>query len=270
MPPERPCIYKNVQLQHRSDGIDAGPQTESERRFSLSGRWWRPFCRAGGADVVHVDLKPHPERERAAFRLLNEAERGRWRSFRLDAPRSEFALCRAALRALLCRRLDCANSELTFEDGEHGKPEACVNGQPASIRFNVSHSRRHGLIALAASGRLGVDVEPRSARRNLDALMEEALTPAEQARLARAGEQRRRQLFYRLWTMKEALVKALGTGFQLHVSEFEIPAPMCDGQRLCEFRFPHLPEVRWRLENIGTPQFAAAIAHEIAPDGEAV
>lgn len=235
----------------------------------MSGHWWRPFCAAGRADVVYVDLAPQPQRERAAFRMLSEEERGRWRSFRLDAPRREFALCRAVLRVLLCRRLDCANSELTFEDGEHGKPEACVNGQPASIRFNVSHSRRHGLIALAACGRLGVDVEPRSARRDLDALMEEALTPAEQARLAGAGKQRRRQLFFRLWTMKEALIKALGTGFSLHVSEFEIPAQMCNGQRLCEFRFPHLPELRWRLENIGTPDFAAAIAHEIAPEGEA-
>ena len=229
---------------------------------AVSERWWRPFRRAGDAEVVHVDLRPWAEREQAAFRLLSEKEQERWRNFRLDAPRREFALCRAALRALLCERLGCANGELTFEEAEHGKPEALVNGQPASIRFNVSHSRRHGLIALAASGRLGVDVEPRSARRNLDALIEEALTPAEQARLAGADAQRRRQLFFRIWTMKEALIKALGTGFSLHVSEFEIPAPMCNGQRLCEFCFPRLPEVRWRLENLGTSDFAAAIAHE--------
>ena len=143
-----------------------------------------------------------------------------------------------------------------------------MNGQPASIRFNVSHSRGHGLIALADSGRLGVDVEPRSVRRSLDVLIGETLTVAEQARLACVGEQRRRQLFFRLWTMKEALIKALGTGFSLHVSEFEIPRQMCNGQKLCEFLFPHLPEVRWRLENIGNPEFAAAIAHEVGPYGD--
>ena len=195
---------------------------------------------------------------------MNEEERARWKRYRLDRPRREFALCRAALRALLCRRLGCANGDLTFEEGEHGKPSAVVRGQPASVSFNVSHSGRHGLIALAGRGRLGVDVEPRSARRNLDVLIGETLTPAEQSRLASVGATRRRQLFFRLWTMKEALVKALGTGFQLHISEIEIPAPMRNGQRLCEFRFPHLPEVRWRLENLGSPEFAAAIAHEIS------
>ena len=165
---------------------------------------------------------------------------------------------------ILCQRLACANEELTFEEGEHGKPSAVVRGQPAAISFSVSHSGRHGLIALAGQGRLGVDVEPRSARRNLDVLIGETFTPAEQARRAGAGANRRRQLFFRLWTMKEALVKALGTGFQLHISAFEIPAEMCNGTRLCEFRFPHLPRVRWRLENLGTPEFAAAIAHEIS------
>ena len=194
--------------------------------------------------------------------MLNGQEQARWSGFRVDAPRREFALCRGALRVILCQRLACSNEELAFEEGEHGKPEAYVNGQPAAISFSVSHSGRHGLIALADRGRLGVDVEPRSVRRNLDVLIGETLTPSERSRLAGVGANRRRQLFFRLWTMKEALVKALGTGFQLHISEFEIPAPMCNGKKLCEFRFPHLPEVRWRLENLGNPEFAAAIAHE--------
>ena len=202
--------------------------------------------------------------------MLNEEEQARWSGFRVDAPRREFALCRAALRVILCQRLACSDEELTFEQGEHGKPSAVVRGQPAAISFSVSHSGRHGLIALARRGRLGVDVEPRSARRNLDVLIGETLTPAEQSWLPGADMNRRRQLFYRLWTMKEALVKALGTGFQLHISEFEIPAAMCNGKRLCEFRFPHLPEVRWRLENLGNPEFAAAIAHDISGEGNLV
>ncbi len=241
-----------------------GQQAGGEKPHPFPDRWWRSFCKAGDADVVHVDISPHPGREREAFAWLNGKEQARWRSFRLDRPRREFALCRSALRAILCRRLDCANGDLTFEEGEYGKPEACVDGQPASISFNVSHSGRHGLIALAGRGRLGVDVEPRSTRRNLDVLVGETLTPAEQLLLTRADANRRRQLFFRLWTMKEALVKALGKGFSLHISEIEIPSPMCNGERLCEFRFPHLPGVRWRLENLGNPEFAAAIAHEIS------
>lgn len=238
---------------------------QDRRPPSPGERWWRRFRRAGDAEVFHVDLTPQSVQERAAFVWLSEDERARWGNFRLDHPRREFALCRAAVRVLLCRKLACSNDELTFEEGEHGKPAAHLRGLPAPIRFSVSHSGRHGLIALAARGSVGVDVEPRDARRNLDVLIGEALTPGEQSRLAGAGADRKRQLFFRLWTMKEALVKALGKGFSLHVSEFEIPPSMWNVQRTCEFRFPHLPEVRWRLENLGNREFAAAIAHERCP-----
>ena len=233
-----------------------------ERTPSSGDRWWRPFCTAGDATVYHVDLSPQPEGEQAAFGWLNAVEQARWRKFRLEPPRREFALCRAALRAILCRRLACANGELAFEEGQHGKPEARLDGKSASISFNVSHSGRHGLIALAGEGRLGVDVEQRDTRRDLDMLIDEALTAEEKSRLAGVDANRRRQLFFRMWTMKEALIKALGKGFSLHVSELEIPPPLCNGQRLGEFRFPHISGVLWRLENLGNREFAAAIAHE--------
>lgn len=229
---------------------------------SLEDEWWRPFCTAGDATVFHVDLSPQPDVERTAFRWLSPEEQARWRKFRLEPPRREFALCRAALRVILCRRLTCANGELAFEEGEHGKPAAHAGGRPASISFNVSHSGRHGLIALAGRGRLGVDVEQRDTRRDLDMLIDEALTAEEKSRLAGVDANRRRQLFFRIWTMKEALIKALGKGFSLRVSELEIPPPLCNGQRLGEFRFPHIPGVLWRLENLGNKEFAAAIAHE--------
>lgn len=229
---------------------------------SSGDRWWRPFCTAGDAAVFHVDLSPHPEREQTAFSWLNPEEQARWRKFRVDPPRREFALCRAALRVILCRRLSCANGELAFEEGQHGKPEARLGGKSASISFNVSHSGRHGLIALAGRGRLGVDVEQRSTRRDLDMLIDEALSAEEKSRLASVDANRRRQLFFRIWTMKEALIKALGKGFSLDVCELEIPPPLCNGQRLGEFRFPHIPGVLWRLENLGNREFAAAIAHE--------
>ncbi len=243
-------------------------QADASRRPSPSDRWWRPFRKAGHAEIFHVDLSPQAPHERSAFAWLDEEEQARWSRFRLDRPRREFALCRAALRVMLCEQLACANGELTFEDGDYGKPAARVRGRPVSISFNVSHSGRHGLIALTGRGRLGVDVEPRGRRRKLDVLIAEVLTPAEQSQLAGTDAERRRQLFFRLWTMKEALVKALGKGFSLHISEFEIPPSMCNGQRLCEFRFPQLPEVRWRLENLGTPEFAAAIAHECVPNDD--
>ena len=224
--------------------------------------WWRPFRRAGGADVVHVDLTPDAAREAAALSWLDEGERSRRERFRHDGRRRQYTRCRAALRAVLCRRLGCANEVLSFGEEGRGKPVALLSGNLAPVSFSVSHSGIHGLIAVAMAGRLGVDVEERVPRRDLDALMEAVLTPEERAEIVEASTGERIGRFYGLWTIKEALVKALGTGLQLDLAGFEAPPAMRRGVTTAEFRFPHLPEVTWRVENLGNERFAAAVAHE--------
>ncbi len=227
--------------------------------------WFRTFREAGDVLVVHVDLTAHEEREAHAFTWLDEEERDRWRRYRYDRPRREFALCRAALRSILCSRLGCENERLSFGAFEHGKPFGLVDGSAAPVSFNVTHSGKHGLIAFAPQGRLGVDVEERGDRIDLDGVSELVFGPDEQAGFASVNECEKRHLFFKLWTLKEALIKALGTGFSLDPSRFDIPPEMRRGARKGIFRFPHIPEARWRLENLGNADFAAAIAHELDP-----
>ena len=227
------------------------------------GDWWRPFKLVGEATVIHVDLKPDVAREAAALDWLDEPERTRWRRFQFPGPRRRFGLCRAALRAMLCRRHGCANGELAFETARHGKPFATVDGTPVPDSFNVSHSGRHGLIAFAPAGRLGVDIEERVAHRNLDLLAETVLGEQEQALLAGTHGDARTRLFFKLWTMKEALIKAHGMGMALDPSRVQIPSAMLGGTTRSTLQSPEMPGVRWRLDDLSNEQFAAAVAHEV-------
>ncbi len=193
---------------------------------------------------------------------LDDVERSRRRRFVHPRPSREFTLCRAALRSLLCRELDCSNGDLSFGMSKFGKPFARVNGAAAPIGFNVSHSGGHGLIALAPEGRIGVDVEERSYNRNLDACIRLLFAPDEQAEFENVGGNGKVEEFYRLWTLKEALIKALGAGLSIDTAKFEVPPAMIRGERNGVFRFPDTPAVVWRLVDIGNAAFAAAIAHE--------
>ena len=179
-----------------------------------------------------------------------------------DAPRHRFTLCRAALRSVLCRELDCRNEHLAFRTSKHGKPYAIVRGRRAPISFNVSHSGAHGLIALAPGGQVGIDVEERVPHRNLDELIDAVFGPNEKHELSAASSRDRLHLFFRLWTMKEALSKAHGMGLSLDVSRFEIPQDMRAGATSGSVRFADMPVAGWRLEDIGTDRFAAAVAYE--------
>ena len=85
----------------------------------------------------------------------------------------------------------------------------------------------------------------------------------ERRALATAEGRRKTHLFFRLWSMKEALIKALGCGFSLDPTSFEVPGPMLDGARSGVFRFPHAPSSTWRLLDLGEPRFAAAVAYRL-------
>ncbi len=225
--------------------------------------WWKPWREAEGSLILHVDLRPDPGRETRAVDLLDDKERRRWERFRVRRAKRQFSLCRAALRINLCERLGCSNRELSFGYLEHGKPFARVNELASPVSFNVSHSGMHGLIAFAKRNGLGVDLEERASGRDFDGIGSRVYGPAEQRALAAVEAREKADLFYRFWSLKEALIKALGTGFSLNPSRFEIPADMLDGARSAVFRFPHLPSDAFSLEDLGETRFAAAMAYRL-------
>ena len=223
--------------------------------------WFSPFVETEGGTVLHVDLRADPARESLALEILDDSERRRCDRY-MPAPRRRFMLCRAALRSLLCNYLGCPNKELTFPVTEFEKPVAQTGGKETFTGFNVSHSGDHGLIAISPARRIGVDVEEIAPKRHLASLVESVMGPEERAELGRLDEAPKLRQFFRLWTFKEALIKALGTGFATDISGFQVPENIRGGESTGYFRFPHAPSVTWRLEDLSTGDFAAALAYE--------
>ena len=231
-----------------------------------SAPWWSEYRTVRHIRILHVDLTPDDDREAEAAHWLDGDEQIRMNRFKVARPRTQYALCRSALRACLCRTLGCSNSDLSFGFGEFGKPFAIVSGQQDPVSFNVTHSGQHGLIAVSERCRLGVDAEIRREDRDFDGIGEQVYGENELSALKVCAGAAKSGLFYRLWTMKEALIKAIGTGFSLNPSGFEVPHEMLLGARAGLFRFPHMPECAWRLETLGEGRFAVALAFELRDD----
>ena len=115
-----------------------------------------------------------------------------------------------ALRRVLAPYLGEAPEEIELTEGEHGKPRLAEDSP--RLAFNLSHSGRLALVAVARDREVGVDVERVKPERDLATLAERALAPEAAAAVREAAEPRRAQLFYELWTQHEARLKCLGVG----------------------------------------------------------
>ena len=227
--------------------------------------WWHPLGNFGDATVWYVELAQCSRRAASAYDWLDSRERERSQRFIHPLPECQFVLTRAALRILLCRWLRIPNRKLAFETSAHGKPFALVDKVPAEVSFNVSHSGTHGLIAVAGQGRLGADVEERSVPFDVDKLGEIVFTPGERADIAKGYGQQRIDRFLTVWTAKEALLKALGTGLSGDPRALEIPRELRHGKTSVVFRPPGTPGSEWRLDTFGNSDYACALARELVP-----
>ena len=153
--------------------------------------------------------------------LLDPGERRRAAAFAFDRDRRPFQAAQALKRLMLTAAVGgrIPPAAWRFEIGPKGKPFVAGGAGPA---FNLSHTA--GLAAVAVSRRCdpGLDVErlDRSPPDPVDAF----LTPAEAAWLARRPANARGLAFFRLWTLKEALIKATGEGLSRPLASFSVRA----------------------------------------------
>ncbi|MGH9486627.1 MAG: 4'-phosphopantetheinyl transferase family protein [Terriglobales bacterium] len=159
--------------------------------------------------VFWFALQADAPQRRAWLGWLAPHERARVERYLRPEHGERYLAAHAHLRWLLARELGCAPAEVRFTRAPHGKPELEGGG----LQFNLSHSARLGLAAIAPGGgaELGVDIEAERPR-NFLALARRFFTPAEQAWLAAQPAAQLSHGFVRLWTCKEAWMKADGRG----------------------------------------------------------
>jgi 4'-phosphopantetheinyl transferase len=121
--------------------------------------------------------------------------------------RASFVSRRAALRILLSRYTDIPPSGIEFIAGKNKKPE--LRSELNKIRFNVSHSGELILIAISDT-EIGVDIERIEPSFNYSDILRHSFSEQEINQIEQAADSR--DLFFRLWTRKEALAKASSKG----------------------------------------------------------
>lgn len=90
--------------------------------------------------------------------------------------------------------------------------------------FSISHSGDTLLVAVAVGTRVGADVEQAPfAAFDSPSLRRRMCTPGEAARASELDDESRRRYLARLWTAKEAVVKASGAGLATNFRDLPVP-----------------------------------------------
>lgn len=190
---------------------------------------------------------------------VDELERRRGFTFRADA--DTFAASRILLRLVLADRLGKPAASLGFTRDclfcplPHGKPR--LSPPDAHVHFNVSHSSGVVVVAVAPV-EVGVDVEAIPAH-PLDAFAGMALHPSERT-IDPAGTVNLAQEQMRLWTRKEASLKAAGVGLVVDPRDIGVGASGASPGRV-RWDGPHRPASPVWVSDISLPlDFACSVA----------
>ena len=157
------------------------------------------------SETVQLDKIPN------AKDILAEDELIKYNSFKFDKRRMDWLGGRYAAKTAVIKALNLGSikfSDVVIENEPSGKPYFRVNGKVYPNVLSISHCRQYAAasVSLKADMLLGIDIEVIEKRP--DSWVKEAFSPKENVS-ADALEQTR------LWSQKEAVLKALSVGLSV-------------------------------------------------------
>ncbi len=159
---------------------------------------------------------------------LSPSEVRRAERFKALRRRQQFHCGRALLRNVLERCTGAPAASHTLVTDANGKPH-CVDGPAVSI----AHSGNNVVCAVAEQSEIGIDIEASDRPRDTKGIADRYFSGDEAHWLATQADDR----FYMLWVLKEAWLKATGSGLGGGLGRLRclvippgIDAHLCDGE----------------------------------------
>jgi len=191
---------------------------------------------SGQSHLWQVPLRDESGLRSRQARLLSTDELRRADAFRFDRDRRRFVSARGVLRRLLASYTGLDATKVEIRTTAAGKPFLTQSATP--LHFNLSHSGDQAIMAFSRDAELGVDLEEIASEERLMDLTASICTEVEKAQILALPPDHRGRSLLRLWTAKEAYLKATGFGLQIAPHRLEV-----DGQVLTGSREPS--QVRW-------------------------
>lgn len=211
-------------------------------------------CESGRIDLWLLSTIVEAKDREFYERILSDDERERARRFHFQTDRDRAVVARGGLRCILSSHCGKDPEKLVFRTGAHGKP--ALLDPSGRIEFNVSHAGDCALIAVTKDAECGVDIELERPHISGKETAERSFCPREVEWLSQVESG-----FTRLWTMKEAIMKAVGLGLAIPLNDIDVTDVAEGRTSSIQLRTAGLePQILWLKELRLVPGYAASVA----------
>lgn len=175
----------------------------------------RLFVPLDTVDVWLVQVPADLRDAEVCLTVLSAPEKERAARLRLAEDRARSIVARGSLRWILSAYSGVSAQALEIDAEERGKPR--LRKPKTTVEFNLSHSGEFVLLGITAGRRCGVDIERIRPRLSEEAIAERFFCSREVEWLGKTAGG-----FVRLWTAKEAVIKAVGQGLAIPLSGVDV------------------------------------------------
>lgn len=181
---------------------------KNENQLRVSSPAAEEFRRGHQIHIWKASTNVSNSRISELFNLLSTAEKARAKKFRFINDLNRYLVSHGLTRIILGHYLQEPPAQITFTMNPNGKP-SLLNSK---LQFNFSHSGDYLAMILSSQTPVGIDIE--ATNKNLDwkPIAKSSFLPQEIAIIEALPHDQQISTFYQIWTQKEALLKALGTG----------------------------------------------------------
>jgi 4'-phosphopantetheinyl transferase len=141
------------------------------------------------------------------LKIITPDETARANRFYQLKDRNRFIISRGAMRHIFGKYLNQIPSNVVFGTGENNKPYI-ENSNPLNLQYNLSHSGDAILLAVSGSA-IGADIEFINHKFGFSEVLNDNFS-VDEINYIKENESAAR--FFKLWTRKEALIKATAQG----------------------------------------------------------
>ncbi|HEY9863279.1 MAG TPA: 4'-phosphopantetheinyl transferase superfamily protein [Candidatus Obscuribacterales bacterium] len=199
--------------------------------------------------TVHIwqtNLTGSPEYLEFYQSILADPELKRVRQFKFPRDQQAFMIARGILRIILSHYLNLSPEQIKFKYSSKGKPS--LDQDPPPLHFNLSHTNGKAIYAIAMEENIGIDIEY---IREIEviSLAKRFFCESEYRWLNSLDSEAQYAAFFRLWTCKEAYLKATGEGL-VGLQEVEIFTPLDSNLKILKISQDSELAKNWTLQRI--------------------